>query len=114
MTLGNPTPHPGREAGAGAGAATGRRTAAPSRSLSCFTMPYAALEGGEADLRALLKAARRRCSDEKGQVCGIDKRRGAGRVGRSAGGRGGGMRAGCKQRRSCVPLPLCDGCPLLA
>lgn len=63
------TPHPARREPGAAGAATaGRRTHASTRSYSCFTMPCAALEGGEADLRSLLHSARKRCSDEKGQV----------------------------------------------
>lgn len=61
MTVDENTPHPRRD-----GSAT---TSKPSltRTYSCFTMP-ALLEGGEADLHSLLHLARKRCSDEKGQV----------------------------------------------
>ncbi|GAB4813688.1 hypothetical protein N2152v2_000734 [Parachlorella kessleri] len=67
MTLGDPTPHPrtgGRRREGARTAPTGRS----SRGYSCFTVPAALLEAGEADLRSLLHLARKRCSDEKGQV----------------------------------------------
>lgn len=83
MLLDENTPHPGnaatsarRNGRGGASKPAGGSTNA-SRCLTCFTMPATSLlsgllEGGEgageADLKSLLHAARRRCGDEKGQV----------------------------------------------